>query len=37
MAVIKGATHYYAGQPEQLSEATTMVRDWLRARQLLEA
>jgi len=37
MAVIKGATHYYAGQPEQLSEATALVRDWLRQRQLLEA
>ncbi len=37
MTMIKGATHYYAGQPEQLAEATTMVRDWLRARQLLEA
>ena len=37
MQVIKGATHYYAGQPDKLAEATTLVRDWLRARQLLEA
>lgn len=32
MRVIKGATHYYAGQPEHLSEAITLVRDWLLAR-----
>jgi alpha-beta hydrolase superfamily lysophospholipase len=34
--VIKGATHYYAGQPELLAQATTLVRDWLIERDLLE-
>jgi hypothetical protein len=34
--VIKGATHYYAGQPEQLAEAITVQRRWLAARRLLE-
>ncbi len=36
MKVIKGATHYYAGQPEQLREAVTLVRDWLGERRLLD-
>jgi dienelactone hydrolase len=31
---VKGATHYYVNQPEQLSEATHAVRDWLRDRSL---
>lgn len=35
MHVIKGATHYYANQPEQIAEATSLVRTWLEARQLL--
>ena len=35
--VIKGATHYYAGQPELLKEATALIRDWLTQRKLLEA
>jgi alpha-beta hydrolase superfamily lysophospholipase len=35
--VIKGATHYYAGQPELLKEATELIRDWLTQRELLEA
>ncbi|MGJ7512970.1 serine aminopeptidase domain-containing protein [Pseudomonas baetica] len=35
MHVIKGATHYYANQPEQIAEATSIVRRWLEARQLL--
>jgi alpha-beta hydrolase superfamily lysophospholipase len=34
MRVIKGATHYYAGQPEQLAEAVSLVRHWLAARGL---
>ncbi|MET0278356.1 MAG: alpha/beta hydrolase [Pseudorhodoplanes sp.] len=34
MRVIKGATHYYAGQPEQLSEAVSLVRHWLGDRGL---
>ncbi len=29
---IDGANHYYAGQPAQLAQATTLVRDWLQAR-----
>lgn len=33
--VIKGATHYYAGQPELLAEATTLIRGWLAERKLL--
>lgn len=28
-AVIKGANHYYAGQPELLREATSLTFDWL--------
>ncbi|NWK97453.1 alpha/beta hydrolase [Sphingobium lactosutens] len=32
MHVIEGATHYYAGQPELLSQATTLMLDWLRNR-----
>jgi dienelactone hydrolase len=34
--VIEGATHYYAGQPEQLAEAVQLQRSWLAARGLLE-
>jgi pimeloyl-ACP methyl ester carboxylesterase len=34
--VIKGATHYYAGQPELLKEATALIRSWLIERKLLE-
>ncbi|NGN44619.1 alpha/beta fold hydrolase [Mesorhizobium sp. CGMCC 1.15528] len=33
--VIKGATHYYAGQPEQLAEAVELQRGWLAERDLL--
>ena len=33
--VIKGATHYYAGQPEQLAEAIKLQRSWLADRNLL--
>ena len=35
MHVIKGATHYYTNQPEQIAEATRVVRTWLAARNLL--
>lgn len=35
--VIKGATHYYAGQPELLREATELTRNWLVQRGLLES
>jgi dienelactone hydrolase len=34
---IQGATHYYAGQPELLAEATQLIRSWLVQRRLLEA
>jgi alpha-beta hydrolase superfamily lysophospholipase len=34
--IIKGATHYYAGQPELLKEATALIRGWLQQRGLLE-
>jgi len=34
--VIKGARHYYQGQPELLKEATDSCLDWLRARNLLD-
>jgi len=30
--VIVGATHYYAGQPELLAEATDLILDWIAAR-----
>lgn len=34
--VVKGATHYYAGQLELLAEATALTRSWLGERRLLE-
>lgn len=37
MQVIQGATHYYAGQPELLEQATGRIRGWLIERRLLEA
>jgi len=33
--VIKGATHYYAGQPELMAESTQLIRNWLADRNLL--
>ena len=27
--IVKGATHYYAGQPDKLAEATGVVTGWL--------
>lgn len=33
---VRGATHYYAGQPELLAEATGLIRAWLTERRLLE-
>ena len=35
MRVIHGATHYYAGQPALLAEATSLIRGWLDERNLL--
>jgi len=35
MHVIKGATHYYKGQPEQLAECLSLTRDWLTRKGLL--
>ena len=29
LVIVEGATHYYAGQPEKLREATAVVQDWL--------
>jgi dienelactone hydrolase len=34
--VIRGATHYYAGQPELLDQATRLLLDWLGERDLIE-
>lgn len=34
MQVIDGASHYYAGQPQQLAQAVTLTRDWLATRGL---
>ncbi|MEO8296371.1 MAG: alpha/beta hydrolase [Burkholderiales bacterium] len=34
--VLKGATHYYAGQPELLAEANRLTREWLVERNLLQ-
>ncbi|MGE0733191.1 MAG: alpha/beta hydrolase [Alphaproteobacteria bacterium] len=36
MHTIKGATHYYQGQPELLAKAVGIQLEWLRARNLLE-
>jgi dienelactone hydrolase len=33
-AVIRGATHYYAGQQEKLEEVTSLSKQWLRERGL---
>lgn len=35
--VIQGATHYYAGQPEHMKQATALIRGWLAERGLLPA
>lgn len=34
--VIKGATHYYQGQPELLQEAVDTVIDWMRKHNFAE-
>ncbi|NKJ50701.1 alpha/beta hydrolase [Burkholderia sp. SG-MS1] len=36
MRVVEGATHYYAGQPELLSQANQLIRNWLAERHLIE-
>ena len=36
MKAIKGATHYYQGQPEQLQEALSTTMTWLRERKLID-
>lgn len=36
MTVIRGADHYYANQPAELSEAVAIVANWLKERNLLE-
>jgi pimeloyl-ACP methyl ester carboxylesterase len=35
MITIKGATHYYVGQPEQLAQCIDAVRDWAGRKRLL--
>jgi len=35
MHVLKGAKHYYQGQPELLAQATRLTLDWMRSRGLL--
>ncbi|HEY7607954.1 MAG TPA: alpha/beta hydrolase [Alphaproteobacteria bacterium] len=37
MKIIRGATHYYQGQPELLKQAIEINLDWMRARKLLDA
>lgn len=34
--LIKGATHYYQGQPELLRQATSSLLEWMGARRLLD-
>ncbi len=36
MVVVEGASHYYAGQPQQLDEAVRVCRDWLAERNFLD-
>ena len=36
MKVIKGATHYYQGQPELLKQAVEINLGWMRERRLLD-
>jgi alpha-beta hydrolase superfamily lysophospholipase len=36
LARIKGATHYYLGQPRQLAQAVEIVTDWMRRKLLLD-
>ena len=36
MHVIKGATHYYKGQPKQLAEALSITTDWMTSKNLLD-
>ena len=35
MHVLKGAKHYYQGQPELLAQATQLTIDWMRSRKLM--
>ncbi len=36
MHVIKGATHYYLGQPDKLNEAVDTAMNWMQSRKLLD-
>lgn len=36
MYVVKGGTHYYAGQPDKLVEAVSVARNWLNDRDFAE-
>jgi alpha/beta superfamily hydrolase len=34
--LMRGATHYYAGQPEHLHDVTQLILEWLAHRSLIE-
>jgi alpha-beta hydrolase superfamily lysophospholipase len=34
--VVKGATHYYIGQPDKMAEAVAIVAGWLKKKKLLD-
>ena len=36
MHVIKGATHYYRGQPELLQEAVDTAKGWMAERNFID-
>jgi alpha/beta superfamily hydrolase len=36
LKAIKGATHYYAGQPELLQQAVDLCSNWMKERNLLD-
>lgn len=33
---VKGATHYYIGQPDKMAEAVAIVAGWLKKKKLLD-
>ncbi len=36
MHLIKGATHYYVGQPDKLDEAVAIILDWLKRKDIFD-
>ena len=34
--IVKGATHYYIGQPDKMAEAVALVSAWLKKKKLLD-